>query len=135
MSKLFVDTSGWMAAADSSESLHKKVCKSRDEWLERGGLLITTDYVIDETLTLIRFRMGLKASETWLAQIEKSARVRIEWINELRFEKAKRLFSKFKDKKLSFTDCTSFAVMQELKIKKALTLDRHFKQNGFEMVP
>ncbi|MBI4356936.1 MAG: type II toxin-antitoxin system VapC family toxin [Gammaproteobacteria bacterium] len=135
MNKLFVDTSGWMAAADGSEFSHKKMCIVRDDWLEKGGLLITTDYVIDETLTLIRFRMGLKASELWLQQTEESSRIRIEWINELRFEKTKHLFLKLKDKKISFTDCTSFVVMHEMKLRKALTLDKHFKQNGFEVLP
>jgi hypothetical protein len=35
---------------------HKVVCSLRDEWLKAGGTFVTTDYVIDETLTLLRYR-------------------------------------------------------------------------------
>ena len=39
----------------------------------------------------------------------------------------------FKD--FSFTDCCSFVVMRELRIRRVLTLDHHFRQMGFEVVP
>ena len=38
-------------------------------------------------------------------------------------------------KDFSFTDCTSFTVMGELRLRKALTLDHHFAQMSFEVVP
>jgi len=41
----------------------------------------------------------------------------------------------YRDKAFSFTDCTSFAVMQELRLTRALSTDRHFRQMGFQMVP
>jgi predicted nucleic acid-binding protein len=52
-----------------------------------------------------------------------------------RFERARTLFFQYRDKDLSFTDCTSIAVMQELKLKTVLTTDRHFQQAGFDVVP
>ncbi|MDE0366510.1 MAG: hypothetical protein OXP09_13150 [Gammaproteobacteria bacterium] len=39
------------------------------------------------------------------------------------------------DKAFSFTDCTSFVVMDELGFRKALITDRRFRQAGFEMLP
>ncbi len=59
MKALFVDTAGWMACADAADPAHGRATTARDRWLERKGVLVTTDYVIDETLTLIRFRLGL----------------------------------------------------------------------------
>jgi predicted nucleic acid-binding protein len=52
-----------------------------------------------------------------------------------RAEKARGVFFRYRDKDYSFTDCTSFVVMQELKLKRALTTDHHFRQMGFEVVP
>ncbi len=49
-------------------------------WLRSGGNLISTDYVIDETLTLIRMRLGLRAAARWWKQIDASSRLRWEWI-------------------------------------------------------
>ena len=88
------------------------VQESRDQWLSAGGLLATTDYVIDETLTTLRFRLGLDAAEAWWLQIDGSTRLRIESIDEARGERARSLFFRYRDKDFSFTDCCSFVLMQ-----------------------
>jgi uncharacterized protein len=135
MKRLFVDTAGWMSLADEGDPLHKDSQKIRDGWLEQGGILVTSDYILDETLTLIRMRLNLDAAEKWWEQVSESPRVRWEWINTERAEKARAWFFKWKDKSFSFTDCTSFILLRELRIKKVLTGDRHFKEAGFEILP
>ncbi len=135
MKAMFVDTAGWVAAADASDPAFRQVCEARDLWLEEGGLLVTTDYVCDETLTLLRMKLGLEAAETWWRQLESSSRLKFEAINYERAERARALFFRHKDKTYSFTDCTSFVVMKELNMHKSLTLDNHFRQMGFEVLP
>ncbi len=135
MKGLFVDTAGWMACADAGDSAHASACAARDSALEQGTLLVTTDYILDETLTLLRMRLGLPAAKTWWAQVEGSSRVRWEWIGMERAEKARKAFFRFRDKSYSFTDCTSLVVMQELRLKQALTTDHHFRQMGFQVLP
>ena len=135
MKGVFVDTASWMACADESDPGHKRACEARDSALEQGSVLVATDYVLDETLTLIRKRLGLAAARAWWEQIEGSSRLRWEWIGMARAEKARSVFFRHRDKDYSFTDCTSFVVMQELKLKRALTTDRHFRQMGFQVLP
>lgn len=135
MKALFVDTAGWMALADSNDPLHAASCKARDGWLRQGGILVSTDYVLDETLTLIRTRLGWQAAQQWWNQVAESGRLRWEWITPLQAEKARHWFFRWKDKPISFTDCTSFVVMRELHLRSALTGDRHFRQAGFEIIP
>jgi len=130
-----VDTAGWMACADASDPAHAEACTARDEALESGRRLVTTDYIVDETLTLVRMRLGIAAAEAWWAQIEGSSRVRHEAIDALRAEKARALFFRHHDKRYSFTDCTSFVVMKELRLKQSLTTDHHFRQAGFLVLP
>ena len=132
---LFADTAGWMACADAGDPDHEAACTVRDDWLEHQGLLITSDYIIDETLTLLRFRLGLSAAEEWWQDIAGSRRVVRELIHEERAERARHLFFRHRDKDFSFTDCTSFALMRELRIREALTTDKHFRQAGFQMLP
>ena len=90
MNALFVDTAGWMACADSADPAHRRSCMARDAALEAGQALVTTDFIVDETLTLIRFRLGLDAAETWWEQVDGSPRLRWERIDSERFEKARQ---------------------------------------------
>ncbi len=95
----------------------------------------STDFVLDETLTLIRVRLGLDAAETWWERVESSPRVLWEWIDPQRAERARGWFFRWRDKPFSFTDCTSFAVMKEMRIRQSLTSDDHFRLAGFDVVP
>ena len=121
--------------ADSADPMHAAARSERDALLLGGGVLITTDYVLDETLTLIRARLGLEAAARWWKQVDSSSRLRWEWIGPSRVEKARRWFFDWRDKHFSLTDCTSFVVMRELGLRRALTTDRHFSQAGFEALP
>jgi hypothetical protein len=132
---LFVDTAGWMACADGADPAHERSCAARDAALKAGQALVTTDFVVDEALTLIRLRLGHDAAQTWWQQVDTSARLRWERIDGARFERARQLFFQYKNKDFSFTDCTSFALMREMRLTHALTTDRHFRQMGFQVMP
>ncbi len=121
--------------ADAAAPRHADACRARDAWLRRGVLLVSTDYVLDETLTLVRMRLGLDAAARWWDGVEASARLRWEPIDADRLERSRRWFFRWSDKRFSFTDCTSFVVMRELRLTKALTTDEHFLQAGFTLVP
>jgi predicted nucleic acid-binding protein len=96
---------------------------------------------MDETITLLFRWLPFETAKTGLERIEKAARegyLRLERITQDRFEKAKRLRLKFRDKPLiSFTDLTSMVVMQERRLKQILTEDDHFTHvgMGLERVP
>jgi predicted nucleic acid-binding protein len=135
MKALFVDTAGWMCLADANDPQHQTARQARDAWLDGGGLLVSTDYVQDETLTLLRVRLSLDAAARWWEQVESSARLRWELVNPARAERARTWFFRWRDKEFSFTDCTSFVVMRELRLRRALTTDRHFRDAGFEVLP
>jgi predicted nucleic acid-binding protein len=132
---LFVDTAGWMMLADGADPAHGSAKNVRDQWLEKEGILVSTDYVLDETLSLLRFRLGLGAAETWWKSVELSPRIVWEWIDPARCEKARAWLFRWEDKGFSHTDCTSFVVMRERRIRAALTSDKHFVQAGFERRP
>lgn len=135
MTGLFVDTAGWMACADASDPVHAASRTARDQALRAGQILVTSDYIVDETLTLLRVHLGARAAGSWWRQIDGSTRLRWERIDVARFERAIAFFLRHADKSFSFTDCTSFVLMKELKLDRALTTDEHFRQAGFAMVP
>lgn len=135
MRKLFVDTAGWVACADRNDPAHGKCVAARDAQLRAGAVLLTTDYVVDETLTLLRLRLGLGAAGEWWQRISSSQRVVMAEVDRDLREDALRWFFRYDDKEFSFTDCTSFALMKRDKLREVLTTDRHFKQAGFHVLP
>ncbi len=101
----------------------------------KHGIAVTTDYVLDETLTLLQSKKGLPIALTFIEKIRKSKSIRVFWVSESIFEKALGIFRKASDSPWSFTDCTSFALMKDLSITEAFTFDNHFKQVGFQKLP
>lgn len=135
MKRAFVDTAGWMMLVDAADPLHLRAVSFRDRWLKEGGVFLCSNYVMDETLTLLRIRLGLDVAREWWEMAQASARVTWDSIDASRFERALTWFFRWKDKDFSFTDCTSFVIMTERRIRLALTSDKHFVQAGFETAP
>jgi len=118
---LFVDTSMWYAAADSSD---KSNALAKDV-LSGGEPLVTTDHVLIETWTLIRHRLGRRASERfWQALREGVATT--ETVGAADLEAAWQIGLAWRDQDFSIVDRTSFAVMCRLGIERAASLDDHF---------
>lgn len=133
---LFIDTWGWVALHNRREPRHGEVKAFYREYRLRGKKIYTTDYVLDETLTLFFRRLPLEQAKKSMESIDDAIAqgyLYLEWINYSRFEETKTLRLKFDDKpRISFTDLTSMVVMKELGVKSILTDDDHFVQLGFD---
>jgi predicted nucleic acid-binding protein len=130
--EIFVDASGLYALLDKKDAHHPAARTVVERLLRSGRRLLATDYIIVETVNLANARSGLGVAIRVLDLLEQSAGIRIEWIGTARFDMTKAFFRKHADHAYSFTDCTSFVVMRELKLSQALTSDRHFTEAGFE---
>lgn len=131
---VFVDTSGWYALIDRRDSAHHSTVDAVQQLIREGARLLSTDYVIDESCTLVKARAGAGAALRLLDLLEGTAALDLEWVGVERFDRAKALFRKYRDQSFSFTDCTSFAVMRERRISDAITTDDHFRIMGFNLV-
>ena len=97
--------------------------------------LLTTTYVFDEIVTFLNSRnLHHKAVEIG-NQLLESPDIELVEIDQVLFKQGWEYFQKYHDKSYSFTDCLSFIVMQDRKISTALTLDNHFRQAGFKILP
>jgi len=132
--EVFADTSAIYALVNRKDPSHD-AAKAEVEKLLRGGRrLVTTDYVVTESINLGNARGGSVVALRVLDLVEQSQALKIEWVGVERFEVAKRFFRKHSDHGYSFTDCTSFVVMQEFQLTDALTTDRHFRSAGFHVL-
>ena len=127
---IFVDTSAFLALENRRDFYHSKALLFKDTCLKTGQSLITSDYVLDESYTIIRLRAGHTIAVQFGESLRKSQFIRIEHIIPEIIEEAWRLFKKFEDHDFSFTDCTSFALMERLNISNAFTFDAHFQEYG-----
>jgi len=129
-----VDTWGWLSLRDRSESCHDDVKEFYCRFREQRGIIFTSDYVMDETITLLFKRLQFASARESLAGIEKAVEegyLLMERIDNVRFEKARELRLKYQDKPgISFTDFTSMVVMNELGIRDIVTHDEHFQHVG-----
>ena len=134
--RIFIDTGAFLALEDESDKHHDDAIRFRDrDLLVRDYRLITTSYVLDETLTLVRRRLGIYPSIDLSKKMRRSQIVKVVYISKEAEEKALDLFEKYDDKSFSFTDCVSFVIMKELSIEEAFTFDDHFSQMGFVKRP
>ncbi|MBS4028721.1 MAG: PIN domain-containing protein [Ignavibacteriales bacterium] len=131
--KIFVDTWGWVAIADDKDAYHKDAIRLyKDSVLIRGNKLITSDFVLMETITALRKSFGHNRTLQWIQKVnEKSARGFLDIVPAERtlYQKALQLLTRYSDKPdISLTDFTSFVVMQEQQIYDVFTGDEHFEQ-------
>ena len=124
---IFVDTSAWFDSIMPSEKNHLIAAG----WLGRNNQrLLTTDFIVDETLTLLRARGEARSALTLGAQFFNEEIAQLYYLTEEDILAAWRLFSTYTDKEWSFTDCTSKIVIEKLGITHAFSFDQHFKQFG-----
>lgn len=129
---IFADTGGWYALVDESDPDHPR---ARD-WFKQNRLpFITTDYIFDETLTLVRTSLGHRKAVKFGEKLLASRLAQLISVTKEDKERAWEIFQRYDDKVLSFTDCTSFAVMERLGIDTAFTVDHDFESLGYIMVP
>jgi predicted nucleic acid-binding protein len=132
---LFVDTSGWYAAFNRSERTHRTVTQALAQARSARRLLVTSDYVIDETLTLVRVRVGHRLALKVGDALWRQGGAEVVEVDASAREAAWQIFRRYKEHELSFTDCTSAAVMRQRNIEEVVTLDGHFTVLGFQRIP
>ncbi len=118
---LFVDTSIWYAAADSSDRSNAR----SKAILRSGETMVTSDHVLVETWTLLHHKLDRKAAEGFWEGL-RSGIALIEAVTLADLEVAWDVGVSWRDQDFSIVDCTSFAVMRRLGIDRVASLDAHF---------
>jgi predicted nucleic acid-binding protein len=131
VNSIFMDTAGFLALWDAADEHHERAVRLQTDVARKGRRFLTSDYIVDETVTLLLVRHSHAAAADFLQTVVASESLQVQWVDSNRFDGAARLFIRHNDKEWSFTDCVSFELMRELKIQDAFTTDHHFRQAGF----
>jgi uncharacterized protein len=128
---IFVDTSIWYSAHVVEDKDHTR---ARELLLSAPSDFITTDNIVDELLTLLVARNQRDVAVRIGDGFWSERLCRLHWISHEDALVGWQVFISFNDKKWSFTDCVSYAVMKRLGIREAFAQDDDFRQFGFVSV-
>jgi predicted nucleic acid-binding protein len=129
--RTFVDTSALYALLDRTDPDHARTRAELDGLV--GEPLLTHNYVVLETAALVERRLGRPLACSFLAGL--LAPVEIAYVDEELHRAATSAYIAGDSNAPSLVDFTSFEVMRHAGIRRALALDRHFSDAGFEVLP
>ncbi|MBN1981176.1 MAG: PIN domain-containing protein [Chitinivibrionales bacterium] len=132
---VFVDTGAWFAIADSSDQFHQRAVEHLKKLTEKASRFVTSNLVIHETVLLLARRLSKKAAGQFLDMVYTDEIVTIIQSTESMEQKAHVIFKKYTDQDFSITDCVSFVIMKDARIKEVFTFDKHFKVMKFSVFP
>ena len=133
--KFFVDTSAWIAYYDTGDRWHTVAREAMASLVDTRVTFVTTDYVLDETITLLLYHAGRHHALAFGDAVQQSRQVQLVRVDAGIWAEAWRMFQRYDDKTWAFTDCTSFVVMRQMELMKTFAFDDHFEQVGFQLWP
>lgn len=134
MRQLFVDTSAYFALTDRRDENHEAAVRIIQQLIRERTELLTTNYIVAETHTLILNRIGYTTALRVIEAIYQS-QTRIYRVREAEERKALDIIRTYTDKDFSLVDAISFATMERFHVTQAFTFDHHFAQYGFSLLP
>ena len=132
---IYIDTGAFLARHLSKDQYHFKANAFWDSIRKNSETCVTSNFVLDETFTLLGRRAGYSFAAQRARNIYASELVNILRPSREDELKAIALFEKYSDHHISFTDCVSFVLMKSRRIKRVFTFDQHFQIAGFQLYP
>lgn len=129
--KIFIHTSAFIALFVENETDHNKVAKKYLEYRQARAAFITSDYILDELFTRLRYyKLDIKKSIEKLKESIDKKEIAVLHMDESLFQKSLVAFLKYSDQEISFTDATTFILYKDFQLDEVFTLDSDFKKIG-----
>ena len=137
MRAIFVDTSAHYALVDKNDPAHKSAREFLEYQSEGEIALVTSNFIISETYTLIMGRLGCRVAISYIEAIKKDEQEGLYSVERVSLEDEKNAWDILiiHEQKYSYVDATSFALMKRLGLSAAFAFDKHFKVYGFNAMP
>jgi predicted nucleic acid-binding protein len=130
---IYIDTGPFLARYVEKDQHHDDAASAWEKIQRSGQRLYTSNFVLDELFTLLARRTTYRFAAERARNILDSTAIQILRPERKQEREAIELFAKYADQKVSFTDCVSFLLMKEAKIRQAFSFDRHFERAGFKL--
>lgn len=130
---VFVDSAAFYALLDRDDKYHRPARTQWEEALSVQRRLVTSSWVFVESFALVQSRLGMDALRVLHDEILPAVEV-IQVDSEVQAAAAQAVMAADR-RRLSLVDCSSFQIMRQMEIRAVFTFDRHFVEQGFEVVP
>jgi len=127
---IFLDTSAIYAWTDIGDANHEPAVECLHEILIRGEQLVTHNYVLLESVTLLQARLGLSAA---LKFVKDSNQFEIDWVDMHIHALGASALAKSGKRRVSLVDHMSFLIMRRRNLTTAFAFDHHFRAEGFRL--
>ena len=128
---IFIDTGAFVALYIRRDQNHQPAIQI---WRALNQPLVTSNLVMAELGTLLVRSLGGAEAADRLSEIYSSPSIEIRRSARQNDIDALQWMRKFADHEIGFTDCVSFAMMRQYKIRTCFSFDHHFRIAGFELV-
>jgi predicted nucleic acid-binding protein len=135
MRSVFVDTSAFVALRNGSEAEHGRARATLAKLIEEGAALFTSNYVFAETYTALLVRVGREEAIEWGRRFRAGAAVELVRLEPDVEDDAWQILERHGDKRWSYVDATSFALIERDGGGEAFSFDAHFAQRGLQVLP
>jgi predicted nucleic acid-binding protein len=125
----FADTSFWFALQDRDDRRHQEA-RALARSARRSRLLVS-NHVVGETWTLVRRRMSHSVALEFIDLVHRLANVEVVHVDPATEREAWDWLRHHDERKYSFVDATSFALMRARGVREALAFDGDFSAAGF----
>lgn len=135
---VFIDSGGWLSVVVATDRYHEAGKAYFEALIDLRASAVTTDFVLDEVITRLRYDIGHARAAEFLALVDRAAAfgvLRIVRITDDLWNHAEAIFLKYADVCLSFTDCTSFAWLAANPVDEVFGYDSHFEIMGHVLQP
>jgi predicted nucleic acid-binding protein len=130
VARVLVDTSAVYALLDRSDACHIAARSALENMKKARSEPLLTNFILAECHALALARLGAALARNWLL----SNVWAVESVTRDDETRTREIIRKYVDKSFSYTDATSFAVMERLGLRTAFAFDPHFRQYGFQVI-
>ena len=135
MRSVFVDTSAFVALRNGSEAEHARARETLTGLIEERAALFTSNYVFAETYTALLVRVGRTEAIEWGRRFRAGTAIELVRLEPEVEEEAWEILERHGDKRWSYVDATSFALLERHGGEEAFAFDAHFAQRGLRVLP
>ena len=129
--RVLLDSDALLALYVADDLHHQRAKKTLQNLLRKKGELFVTNLVLQQTVTVISYRLGQKQALDFLKRFNQVDFQQV-FVNKNLTAKSWHVFSKQTKKGTSFIDCTNMVVFKELNMDKIFSFDRFYSRIGLK---